>query len=147
MNISIALMNMSSIPLIDNCSETLSNAVMFKTIEEIRLERLLLLKSKLGSVTAVSDQSGMSYAQVSQWINQSVDSKTGKPRAISSTSARSIEVKLGLERGWFDQPVYSNDDKITNMFDTLTTMSEPELKKINDVISAIFPDKKKSNSE
>lgn len=57
----------------------------------------------MGSVRAVADALGKSSAQISQWLNASPDSKTGKPRNISAVSARDIEEKLGKPRGWFDK--------------------------------------------
>lgn len=134
---------MSSVTLIDKFSVLLSNYGM-QTIEEIRVLRLLILRKEFGGNTALAEKLGISTAQLSQWINQSPDSKTKKPRTMSSESARKVEIITGKERGWMDQPVYSNDQKLMNMFDTLTTMDEPELKKINDVIKVIFPEKKKS---
>ncbi|MCK9550282.1 MAG: hypothetical protein M0R29_05960 [Aquamicrobium sp.] len=80
-----------------------------ETIEEIRRKRLHLLKSELGSVAALAACIERSSSQVSQWLNASSDSKTGKPRTINSDSARYIEKKVGKASGWMDQPFPVSD--------------------------------------
>ena len=76
-----------------------------KTIEETYRERLLMLSKQYGGQTGLSKRIDKSPAQISQWINGSADSKTGKARSMKSDTAREIEVALNLPRGWFDQPV------------------------------------------
>lgn len=78
-----------------------------KTIEETYRERLLMLSKEYGGQTELSKRIDKSPAQISQWINGSADSKTGKARSMKSDTAREIEVALKLPRGWFDQPVDS----------------------------------------
>lgn len=78
-----------------------------KTIEETYRERLLMLSKEYGSQSGLSKRIDKSPAQISQWINGSADSKTGKARSMKSDTAREIEVALKLPRGWFDQPVES----------------------------------------
>ena len=46
-----------------------------------------------------------SYSQVSQWLNASKDSKSGKARSMTSQTARWIERQCGKEEGWMDQPI------------------------------------------
>lgn len=75
------------------------------TVEDIRRMNLRVLVEQKGSVRAVAELLGKSSAQISQWLNASPDSKTGKPRNISAISARDIEKKLGMPRGLFDQPI------------------------------------------
>lgn len=75
------------------------------TVEDIRRMNLRALVEQKGSVRAVAELLGKSSAQISQWLNASPDSKTGKPRNISAVSAREIEKKLGMPRGLFDQPI------------------------------------------
>lgn len=108
-----------------------------QTIEETRLARLKILIAELGSVSALSNETSISYAQISQWVNQSPDSKTGKPRTISSESARNIEKAVGKPRGWFDQPVYTESEKLTNAIDTLVSLSPAEASKIADAIGIL----------
>ena len=78
-----------------------------KTIEETYRERLLMLSKEYGGQTELSKRIDKSPAQISQWINGSADSKTGKARSMKSDTAREIEVALKLPRGWFDQLVES----------------------------------------
>lgn len=80
-----------------------------KTIEETYRERLLMLSKEYGGQTELSKRIDKSPAQISQWINGSADSKTGKARSMKSDTAREIEVALKLPRGWFDQPVESEN--------------------------------------
>lgn len=82
-----------------------------ETVEDIRRMNLRHLVGEMGSVRAVADALGKSSAQISQWLNASPDSKTGKPRNISAVSARDIEEKLGKPRGWFDQPLTGQGPK------------------------------------
>lgn len=76
-------------------------------IEEIYRGRLALLIHTFGKgrQSALSRLIDKSPAQISQWVNASRDSKSGQPRAMDRTTAREIEVKLGLSNGWMDQPV------------------------------------------
>ena len=73
-----------------------------KTIEELRAEKLNKLLDKSGSVADLAKKLDKSYAQVWQWINRWPRSKTGKPSAISSESARYIEAKFNKPSGWMD---------------------------------------------
>lgn len=74
-------------------------------IEEIYRARLKMLATEAGSQTALAVKLDKSPAQVSQWINASKDSKTGKPRSMDRTTAREIEKKCGKPDGWMDQPL------------------------------------------
>lgn len=74
-------------------------------IEEIYRERLKMLATECGSQTALAAKLEKSPAQVSQWINASKDSKTGKPRSMDRSTAREIERKCGKPDGWMDQPI------------------------------------------
>lgn len=93
------------------------------TIEETRLLRLKMLRDELGSVAEIAKRTGISYAQISQWINESPDSKTGKIRNMRSESARLIENKLGKEQGWFDQPI--NNEAIDKKMGALLKLVKP----------------------
>lgn len=57
-----------------------------------------------GKIVTLADKVGKSPSQISQWKNASPDSKTRKPRQISSEIARALEDATGLARGWMDQP-------------------------------------------
>ena len=109
-----------------------------KTIEETRLTRLTMLKNECGSVAALTERTGLSQSQLSQWLNKSKDSKTGKPRTIASTSCRSIEKRLGKERGWMDQPVYDIQSKeLESIIEMIKTLNPCEIKKIPQIINVV----------
>ena len=76
-----------------------------KTIEETYRERLQLLINEYGSQQELAQMIDKSASQISQWLNGSPDSKTGKPRSLKSDTAREIEKALNKPRGWFDQPL------------------------------------------
>jgi hypothetical protein len=80
------------------------------TIEDTRQKRLLILIAEYKTASALSDIVDISEAQLSQWKNKSPDSKTGRPRAMDSDSARNIEERTKKPRGWMDQPV-ENEEK------------------------------------
>lgn len=74
-------------------------------IEETYRARLSLLVKEFGTQRALSERIGKAPAQISQWINASPDSKTGKPRTMDRTTARELERMTGKPEGWMDQPV------------------------------------------
>mgnify|MGYP002777404089 CR=1 FL=1 len=90
-------------------SGALSNPCM-STVEQARLQRLALLIGQYGGQRILADLIGKAPAQISQWVNRAPNSRTGKPRAISSKSAREIEFALGKPEGWMDQPVMQPGD-------------------------------------
>ena len=73
-----------------------------KTVDEIRREKLALLIKEHGTSGALAELLGMSPSQLSQWKSASKHSDTGKPRRMSSDSARYIEEKCGKPSGWMD---------------------------------------------
>lgn len=84
-------------------SDPLSNPLM-QAIGEIRRSNLGRLKDKYGTWSALNLALGRSTrdATLGQIWNRNVDSKTGRPREMGSTLARTIEMRLGLETGWMD---------------------------------------------
>ncbi|MCO6427540.1 helix-turn-helix transcriptional regulator [Nitrosomonas communis] len=76
-----------------------------KTNDEIRLDRLRILVDEAGGINEFANQIGKQYAQVSQWLNQSVDPKTGRKRSMSDDTVRNIETICKKPRGWMDQPI------------------------------------------
>ncbi len=76
--------------------------VLMKTIDEVRRENLSVLAAEAGSVTALAKALDRDVAQVSQWLNGSLNSGTGKPRGIRSSSCRYIEERCGKQSGWMD---------------------------------------------
>lgn len=97
---------------IHSVSKQLNNRDM--RIEEIYRARLKMLVTETGSQTALATKLGKSPAQVSQWINASKDSKTGKPRSMDRTTAREIEKKCGKSDGWMDQPIDESSYKASD---------------------------------
>lgn len=91
----------SSLWLIHFVSQRLSNSDM-KSVDEIRRENLCILRDYYGGVRALADYLGKSESQVSQWLNASAHSETGKPRGMRPSSAREIEEKTGKPKGWLD---------------------------------------------
>lgn len=138
-----------SAALIEKISVLLSNAEMhYPTIEETRLARLLILKEEYGGVAALAEVLGMSNpSQLSQWLNRSPDSKTGKPRSVNSASARDIEKKTGKLSGWMDQPVYADNEKLTQAIDILTGLPKNEIEKIAGIINIYHQSEKKIINE
>lgn len=100
---------MSSDTLMDNFSVMLNNDQM-DTIEITRVKRLEMLKKEFGSYANITEKTGISESQFSQWANQSPDSKTGRPRVMSSDSARRIENGCSKPTGWMDQPVNDSSE-------------------------------------
>lgn len=84
-----------------NRSAVLLNALM-KPVDAIRIENLAKLIKQHGGQRKLADDLGKAPAQISQWITQAPNSRTGTPRAMASTSAREIETALGLPHGWMD---------------------------------------------
>lgn len=87
---------------IASSSAALSNAAV-DTIDDIRHRNLLLLVENAGGQRQLADKIGKQPAQISQWVNKSINSRTGKPRKMLGETAREIEEKLELERGWMDR--------------------------------------------
>lgn len=73
-----------------------------KDIDEIRRENLATLVGELGSVTALAKRAGRSDSQISQLLNGSANSKTGKPRGMRKETARMLESAAGKPAGWLD---------------------------------------------
>jgi transcriptional regulator with XRE-family HTH domain len=80
----------------------MSSNTKMKKIEDVRRENLQRLRDELGSVQALADRIGKSQSQLSQWLNASAHSTSGKPRTISSGSCREVEKALGRAEGWMD---------------------------------------------
>lgn len=74
-------------------------------IEDIRRARLRLLQQEVGSQAELYRITGIAPSQLSQWANGSPDSKTGKRREMSTSSARRLEMSTGKPEGWMDQPI------------------------------------------
>lgn len=73
-----------------------------KEIADIRRENLTKLRAKFRTLDEFAEACGVSSPQLSQWINGSLESKTGRPRGMKSESCRKIEEKIGMPRNWLD---------------------------------------------
>ncbi|MGU9992910.1 helix-turn-helix domain-containing protein [Bordetella avium] len=85
------------IPLI---SVWLSNAGML--IDELRRANLAKLVEEAGGVGKLADRLERDPSQVSQWLNASKNSGTGRPRGMRSDTCRFIESRMGKPSGWLD---------------------------------------------
>jgi SOS-response transcriptional repressor LexA len=73
-----------------------------KPIDEIRRENLAQLRIEFGSLRALATKLDRDESQVSQWMQGSKNSGTGKPRGMRSETARYIEQCTGKKNGWMD---------------------------------------------
>lgn len=96
-----------------------------QTIDDIRRERLLQLIAEKGTQAALARVIGKSPAQISQWVNRSPDSKTGKPRVMDSATAREIESACGKVVGWMDQPTQQTGATVVVAHEPRPAQSEP----------------------
>ena len=81
-----------------------------KPIELVRRDNLRQICNELGGQARLSERIDKSPSQISQWLTAS-KMASGKPRSISSESAREIEQRLGLDEFWLDSQgdvVYEN---------------------------------------
>lgn len=97
------------------------------TIEQTRAKRLLMLITEYGSSASLADTIGVSESQLSQWKNNSIDSKTKKPRSLGSEKAREIEIKTNKTRGWMDQPVVDETQKFLDALETIRSMPKDKV--------------------
>jgi hypothetical protein len=72
------------------------------TLEENRRRNLRALAKEAGSSSALAKLAEVSEAQISQWINASKDSRTGKPRGMRPETCRHFEKVTGKPEGWMD---------------------------------------------
>lgn len=84
-----------------------------KTVEEVRRIRLKMLIKEVGGTAADLNRAtgkndrDSTYSQI---LNQSLGSKTGKPKQMGSPLARALEEACGKPLGWMDtDPDISND--------------------------------------
>ncbi|HSY28671.1 MAG TPA: hypothetical protein VK832_14275, partial [Burkholderiaceae bacterium] len=73
------------------------------TNPEIHRDNLQRLANEFGGVRKLAEKLGKSDSQVSQWLNASLNSGTGKPRGMRPDTARFIEQQCGKARGWMDE--------------------------------------------
>lgn len=84
-------------------SGALCNSGM-KTVEQVRLERLRLLKEEFGSWAKLNELIELPArdSTLSQIANGSPNSKTKKPKTMGSDLARRLEASCKKEEGWMD---------------------------------------------
>ena len=70
--------------------------------EEIRRANLRAVAKDFGGNAALAAALDVTPAAVSQWVNGSRDSKTGKPRGMSHATCRRIEKAANKPPGWMD---------------------------------------------
>ena len=75
-----------------------------KTNAEIRVENLILLRDRYGTIAALNDALGRRRedSTLAALIRRDIDPKTGKSRGMGDAIARGIETKLALGVGWMD---------------------------------------------
>lgn len=102
-----------------------------QTIDETRRIRLQVLVDEFKSQTALAAKIGKTPAQLNQWLRAAPDSKSGKPRAMSSEIARQIEIDTGKPIGWMDTPPtfveLHPDDRIAHAVRVMESMSAYQL--------------------
>lgn len=92
----------NSLALIASDSRALLTTGMLP-VDDIRLANLAALIQRRGGQRQLAELLDKAPAQISQWMTKAPNSKTGKPRVMRSDTAREIEERLGLPRGWMDQ--------------------------------------------
>jgi len=99
-----------------------------KVIEQIRRENLATLWSRSGKTQFdFGEMIGKSQTQVGQWLNASIDVKSGRPRTMSSDIARHIERVLILDEGWMDHDHQeAGSDEARSILTDLMRLSEKE---------------------
>lgn len=83
------------------------------TIELIHRANMAILVDECGGTTALGDKIGVSASQISQWLNGSINSGTGKPRGMHPNSCRKLEGACGKPVGWMDKS-HAPDDAGAN---------------------------------
>lgn len=83
-------------------------------IDQIRRVNLQTLAEEHGGIGKLADLLEKDQSQVSQWINASINSGTGKPRGIRSSTCRYIEEKCNKPIGWLDKDHSSPRQKETS---------------------------------
>ncbi len=73
-----------------------------KLIDDLRRDNLALLRDEFGGLRSLAKRLQRTDSQVSQWIQGSKNSGTGKPRGMRSDTARLIEQLCNKHSGWLD---------------------------------------------
>jgi phage repressor protein C with HTH and peptisase S24 domain len=73
-----------------------------QTIDVIRHLNLRVLVQEAGGVARLAEKVGKAESQISQLLNRSPHSTTGRPRSVGSSMARELELAFGKPAGWMD---------------------------------------------
>lgn len=97
-----------------------------------------MLIEEYGSAANLARKLGIQDSQLNQWKKAYKASKTGKPRGISSESARTIEEKTGKPRGWMDQPIYdASDAEISDAIELIKSLPRHQLYKVEEIVNLV----------
>ena len=107
------------------------------TNPEIHRENLQRLADEFGGVRKLAEKLGKSDSQVSQWLNASLNSGTGKPRGMRPDTARFIEQQCNKARGWMDES--HNQILEISTFDKHAESEDVEIKQFHEVGGAMGP--------
>lgn len=111
---------------------------VMKTIEQTRIERLQILIKEYKSAANLARALDVQDAQLNQWKKAYKESKTGKPRGMSSNSARMIEEKTGKPHGWMDQPVCdASDAEINTAIELIKSLPRYQLHKVEEIVNLV----------
>lgn len=83
----------------------------FDDINQVRLKRLRLLIGQVGSQSTLAAKFGVTPGYVNQWL-------MGR-RPFTEKTARKQEKNLGLDQGWFDQPIADQIDRIDSQLEEI----------------------------
>lgn len=83
-------------------------------IDELRRHNLSALSDEFGGVGKLAEALGKDSSQVSQWINGSKNSSTGRPRGMRTSTCRDIERATGKPAGWLDTNHRKNPPRNAN---------------------------------
>lgn len=98
-----------------------------KMIDEIRRENLAAIRDECGSVVALANKLNRQESQISQWLNGSANSATGKPRGMRASTARWIESECNKVKGWLDID-HSEKEKASQMQLRITPLEQELLR-------------------
>lgn len=120
-----------------------------KTIAEIRLGNLAILVEEFGSQDALAEKVATSPVYISQLLNQTPDSKTGKPRQVGDPLARRLESNCSKEIGWMDHehpPLTYRQQRIAHVLQVMEEMEDWKIDQATKIIDTIAePAPKRSN--
>lgn len=118
-----------------------------KTISDIRYDNFLQLLKEAGSSDALAEAAKTSPVYISQLLNRSPDSKTGKPRQIGDPMARKMEAGCNKPEGWMDN-VHTWPAHVQVVLAAMENMTPWQLDQTVKVVAALSePSPKVANGE